>query len=146
MQPAARNCFTSRGTAGIDFSPWPFPRTANGLSPAVLMGRPKVWEAASGEGTAHPQRAHERRIISVAFSPDGQRIVTGSGDQTAKVWEAASGRELLTLKGHTLRSVSVAFSPDGQRIVTGSADQTAKVWEAASGRELLTLKGHSARD
>ena len=80
----------------------------------------------------------------MAFSPDGQRIVTGSWDQTAKVWEAASGRELLTLKGHSAPIWSVAFSPDGQRIVTGSEDQTAKVWEAASGKELLTLKGHSA--
>ena len=79
----------------------------------------------------------------MAFSPDGQRIVTGSGDQTAKVWEAASGKELLTLKGHSDAIWSVAFSPDGQRIVTGSRDQTAKVWEAASGKELLTLKGHS---
>ena len=80
----------------------------------------------------------------MAFSSDGQRIVTGSVDQTAKVWEAASGKELLTLKGHSGSIRSVAFSPDGQRIVTGSDDKTAKVWEAASGRELLTLKGHSA--
>ena len=80
----------------------------------------------------------------MAFSPDGQRIVTGSGDQTAKVWDAASGKELLTLKGHGSRVWSVAFSPDGQRIVTGSRDQTAKVWDAASGKELLTLKGHGS--
>jgi WD40 domain-containing protein len=79
----------------------------------------------------------------VAFSPDGQRIVTGSADQTAKVWEAASGKELLTLKGHSYWISSVAFSPDGRRIVTGSWDQTAKVWETSSGEELLTLKGHS---
>ena len=82
----------------------------------------------------------------MAFSPDGQRIVTGSYDRTAKVWEAASGQELLTLKGHSARILSVAFSPDGQRIVTGSDDETAKVWEAASGQELLTLKGHSDWD
>ena len=77
----------------------------------------------------------------MAFSPDGQRIVTGSDDRTAKVWEAASGRELLTLKGHSSEIWSVAFSPDGQRIVTGSRDQTAKVWEAASGRELRHAQG-----
>ena len=87
-------------------------------------------------------RGHLDPVRSVAFSPDGQRIVTGSDDTTAKVWEAASGRELLTLKGHTGWVKSVAFSPDGQRILTGGGDQTAKVWEAASGRELLTLKGH----
>ena len=67
--------------------------------------------------------------------------MTGSDDQTAKVWEAASGKELLTLKGHSGQIWSVAFSPDGQRIVTGSEDNTAKVWEAASGKELLTLYG-----
>ena len=67
----------------------------------------------------------------MAFSPDGRRIVTGSSDQTAKVWEAATGRELLTLAGHGDAIGSVAFSPDGQRIVIGSGDRTAKVWEAA---------------
>ena len=104
-----------------------------------------MWEAASGRELL-TLKGHSAPISSVAFSPDGQRIVTGSGDQTAKVWEAASGRELLTLKGHSNAIRSVAFSPDGQRIVTGSWDQTAKVWEAASGRELLTLKGHSECD
>jgi WD40 repeat protein/serine/threonine protein kinase len=87
---------------------------------------------------------HLDDVMSVAFSPDGQRIVTGSWDHTAKVWAADSGRELLTLKGHSAGSRSWAFSPDGQRIATGSKDQTAKVWDTASGRELLTLKGHSA--
>jgi len=87
-------------------------------------------------------RGHLGGVMSVAFSPDGQRIVTGSWDLTAKVWEAASGRELLTLKGHSAGICSAAFSPDGQRIVTGSDDFTAKVWDAGSGQELLTLRGH----
>jgi hypothetical protein len=77
----------------------------------------------------------------VVFSPDGQRIVTGSEDQTAKVWDAATSNDLLTLRGHTAGIWAVAFSPDGQRIVTGGQDGTTKLWEAASGRELLTLKG-----
>ena len=75
----------------------------------------------------------------MAFSPDGQRIVTGSNDHTAKVWDAASGKELATLKGHTNIVSSVTFSPDGQRIATAGWDGTAKIWNAVSGRELLTI-------
>jgi len=87
---------------------------------------------------------HTAPIWSVAFSRDGQKIITASEDQTAKVWDAASGKELLTLRGQNDRIFSMAISPDGQRIVTGSADGMAKVWDAASGKELLTYKGHGA--
>ena len=84
----------------------------------------------------------------MAWSPDGKRLATANGDGTAKVWDAAGGRELLTLKGHTARYLlvvgpdqSVSWSPDGTRLATGSGDGTAKVWDAAAGRELLTLGG-----
>jgi WD40 repeat protein len=80
----------------------------------------------------------------VSFSPDGKRIVTGSFDQTARVWDAATGHETLTLKGHTGPVYSVSFSPDGKRILTGGDDQTAKVWDAATGHVTFTLKGHTA--
>ena len=86
-------------------------------------------------------RGHLAGVVAAAFSPDGKRIVSGSFDGTAKVWEAASGKELLALKGHSAAVWSVAFSLDSQRIVTGSFDQTARVWDAASGKELLTIKG-----
>ena len=61
-------------------------------------------------------------------------------DSTAKVWDAQSGQELLTLSGHSNLVLSVAFSPDGGRIVTGSEDKTAKVWDAQGGKELFTLR------
>ena len=80
----------------------------------------------------------------MAFSADGQRILTGSEDQTAKMWEADTGKELLTLNGHSGEVFSVAFSPDGQRILTSSGNGTAKVWDAATGKELLTLSGHNS--
>jgi WD40 repeat protein len=67
-------------------------------------------------------------VNSVAWSPDGKRLATGSSDKTAKVWDAASGQELLTLRGHDGSVTSVAWSPNGKRLATGSYDKTAKVW------------------
>jgi serine/threonine protein kinase len=88
---------------------------------------------------------HTHWVESVAFSPDGTRIVTGSGDNTAKVWDARTGTTQLELKGHTSAVSSVAFSPDATRIVTGSFDNTAKVWDARNGTPLLELKGHTGQ-
>ena len=65
-------------------------------------------------------KGHTGAVMSASFSPDGSRIVTGSDDRTAKVWDARTGAELLTLKGHTDAVSSASFSPDGSRIVTGS--------------------------
>lgn len=70
---------------------------------------------------------------------NGTRLVTGSNDATAKVWEADTGRELFTLSGHTANIWSVAFSPDGRQIATASGDKTTKIWDATTGEELLTL-------
>jgi WD40 repeat protein/serine/threonine protein kinase len=110
----------------------------------------KVWDALTGT----PQlelKAYTRdgsglsepnMVQSVAFSPDGTRIVTGSGDKKARVWDARTGTPQLELKGHTNMVWSVAFSPDGTRIVTGSLDNTAKVWDARTGMPLLELKEH----
>ena len=79
----------------------------------------------------------------MAYSPDGKRLATASDDQTAKVWDAETGKELLTLRGHSATVYGVAYSPDGKRLATASEDGTAKVWDADSGKELLTLRGHS---
>jgi tetratricopeptide (TPR) repeat protein len=84
-------------------------------------------------------KGHTGRVYSVAFSPDGTLIVTGSGD-TAKVWDARTGTPQLELKGHVEAVWSVAFSPDGSRIVTGARrwnkPAEAKVWDPRSGAEL----------
>jgi WD40 repeat protein len=86
---------------------------------------------------------HTGPLSSVSWSPDEKRLATGSHDGTAKVWDAAGGRDLLTLRGHTAPVSSVSWSRDGKRLATGSHDGTAKVWDATGGRDPLTLKGHT---
>ena len=84
-----------------------------------------------GGGEVQTLTGHTAGVNSVAFSSDGQRIVSGSRDKTLKIWDANTGKELQTLKGHTSYVYSVAFSPDGQRIVSGSFDKTLKIWDAS---------------
>ena len=86
---------------------------------------------------------HDKSVNAVAWSPDSGRIATASDDKTARVWDAATGRERLTLHGSDLM-LSVAWSPDGSRLATGSLDRTVTIWDAGSGRERLTLVGHDS--
>ncbi len=83
-------------------------------------------------------------VRSVAFSPDGRRIVSGSYDRTLRLWDAATGQPIeAPLTGHTDVVRSVAFSPDGRRIVSGSNDRTVRLWDAATGRPIgQPLIGH----
>ena len=78
----------------------------------------------------------------MAYSPDGKWLATARSDGIVKMWDAATGQETLTLKGHTGCLYDVAFSPDGKRFASASDDGTAKVWDATTGLEVLTLKGH----
>jgi len=111
----------------------------------------RLWDARTGEELL-AFRGHEPvvnstggtiGVTSVAFAPDGQRVLTGSGDSTARLWDAQTGKELLALKGHPSDVTSVKFSPDGKQLLTGSGDQTARLWDAQTGQELLALKGHT---
>jgi TPR repeat protein len=86
---------------------------------------------------------HTDMLGSATFSPDGARVATASDDKTARVWDAASGRQLMILRGHANRVWSAAFSRDGQRILTASADKTARIWDAVTGREDMLLSGHA---
>jgi len=86
---------------------------------------------------------HTNYVYSVAFSPDGKYVLTGSGDKTAKLWDASTGAQVRTFSGHTASVESVAFSPDGKYVLTGSDDATVKLWEASTGTEVRTLSGHT---
>ncbi|MBN2314758.1 MAG: protein kinase [Sedimentisphaerales bacterium] len=80
--------------------------------------------------------------LAIAFSPDGKRIATAY--VTITIWNATTGAEMQTLKGHKAAVLSLAFSPDGERIISGSMDKSIKVWNMNSGEEIMTLEGHKA--
>ena len=87
---------------------------------------------------------HTWEVTSISFSPDGSKIVSGSGDKTVKIWDAHTGNCLQTLYWDTDWINSVVFSPDGTQIVSGSRDNTIKIWDATTGTCLETLIGHTS--
>jgi WD40 repeat protein len=87
-------------------------------------------------------KGHSALVRYAVFSPDGKRVVTASADNTARLWDVDSGKEIASLKGHARGLSSVAFSPDGKRVVTSSWDKTARLWDTDSGKEIAGLKGH----
>src|SRR5712671_3636388 len=88
---------------------------------------------------------HSNVVNSVAFSPDGSRIVSGSSDKTIRLWDAETGDAIgKPLEGHSSDVNSVAFSPNGSRIVSGSEDNTIRLWDAETGDSIgKPLEGHS---
>jgi WD40 repeat protein len=87
---------------------------------------------------------HGGPVNSIAYSPNGQRIVSGSYDTTVRVWNAVTGESTAVLQGHEDWVRSVGFSPDGQRIVSGSNDRTVRVWNAVTGESAAVLQGHES--
>jgi WD40 repeat protein len=99
-----------------------------------------VWNVATGQRRLSLS-GHVGYVYGVAFSPNGQRLATCGGDGTVRIWEAASGRQLLRVQAPDAMR-SVAFSPDGRFLAACGMDQLARVWDAGDGSERLVLKGH----
>ncbi len=85
---------------------------------------------------------HRDYVRSAAISPDGKRIISGSGDNSLRICDAATGECLGVLNGHENWVWSVVISPDGTRIVSGSLDNSLRIWDAATGDCLRVLNGH----
>jgi len=101
----------------------------------------RLYHSGSDRMTLH----HDDQVWSVALSPDGKRLASGGEDLAGRIWDAATGKELLALKGHTKWINAVAFSSDGKRLATASGDKTTKVWDTETGEEIATLIGHQTR-
>lgn len=85
---------------------------------------------------------HAWAVLTVAFSPDGKVLATGSEDNTIKLWEVNTGKMIDTLSGHSWSVVALAFSTDGEMLVSGSWDKTVKLWMVHTKKEIITLFGH----
>ncbi|KAG6327503.1 hypothetical protein ID866_11587, partial [Astraeus odoratus] len=111
----------------------------------VVVGHTREWPPVEVQ-----LKGHTFFVASVAFSPNGARIISGSDDNTVRVWDAERGVQIgsplegHTVEGHTGGVTSVAFSPDGTRIISGSADRTVRVWDVERGVQIGSpLEGHT---
>src|SRR5207248_8896537 len=85
------------------------------------------------------------QCLNVAFSPDGRRLVTGGKENTVKIWDVQTGKELHTLRGHNGDVYTVAFSPDreGRWVASAGVDSSVKVWDSRTGKMLRNFRGHT---
>ncbi|KAF9514157.1 hypothetical protein BS47DRAFT_1329073, partial [Hydnum rufescens UP504] len=104
----------------------------------VLQGAEAQWPQALSTLIGH-----SGAVRSVAFSPDGLWLVSGSDDCTLCLWDAVAGMHIATLKGHSKQVLSVAFSPDGLWLASGSGDCTICLWDAVLGTHMATLQSHA---
>src|SRR5437899_2278086 len=88
-------------------------------------------------------KGHTAQVTSVAYSPDGKTLASGSLDHTLRLWELASGKNTATLRGHEAGLGCIAYSPDGKTLASGCTYETIKLWDPVSGKELAALKGEA---
>lgn len=113
--------------------------TPESVKPPVLPTLPKTnsWKC------SQTLTGHKNIVYSVAFSPNGEVIASGSDDKSIKLWRVEDGQEIVTLTGHHNSVYAVAFSPDGEILASSSHDKTIRLWRMKDGQVLQILTGHT---
>jgi WD40 repeat protein/DNA-binding CsgD family transcriptional regulator len=102
----------------------------------------RLWDLNTGQ-CFRTIEGHKDGVLSVAFSPDGQRLATSSCDRSVKIWQVSTGECQHNCRGHTDWVWSVAFSPNGRLLASGSGDLTVRLWDVETGECLNRLEGHT---
>jgi WD40 repeat protein len=115
------------------------------LATACKQGPVLLWQMVGDEiHFLYTLEGHTDAVVSVAFDPNGQRLASGSYDQTIRLWAVDGGKLLHVLHGHKYSVNSVAFDPEGKRLASGGGDRTVRLWDVASGKILQVLQGHGS--
>jgi hypothetical protein len=126
LQPSRRSMIIGGGLLGV---------TALGIGAVIISGHRRLIRTFTG---------HTDRVFSVAIAPDGRTGLSGSADETLKLWDLSSGSAIRTLTGHIIGWVnSVAIAPDGRTALSGSSGGALRLWDLSSGSTIRTLTGHS---
>jgi WD40 repeat protein len=104
----------------------------------ALFGEVKQWKVVDGS-LVQTFEGHKDILYSVAVSPDGKILASGSYDQKIKLWDVATGKEITTLNGHNGAVFGLAFRPDGKILASASGDRTVKLWNVERGERVETL-------
>lgn len=114
---------------------------------AVLVagaGAHPLWWVLAGTSPEKPQESgHTDAVVSVAFSPDGRLLASGSWDKSIRTWDVSTGRPIKILTGHAAAVTRIAFSPNGQELASTSSDKSVRIWDVANAKTLRTLTGHA---
>ncbi len=140
------------GVSGVAFS-----SDGKTLASASHDGTARLWDVGTGEQllcvrlredqlppwTGPRGSTNTGGFHSVALSPDGKTLATGTYRGTILLWDTRAGREIQALQEHWREITSLAFSPDGKILASGSYDNTIRLWDPATGKELRTSQGHT---